>query len=251
MKVFKFGGASLKNADAVRNIVSIIKSGGNRNLVVVVSAMGKTTDAIERVIASGQAGKEFGPAVEEIGSYHAGIIEDLSGDTASLMTHLSTLLDELKREASSQGDYDFVYDQVIGYGEIISSLIVHHALLQAQVPSEWIDSRNYVKTDSTFREGKILWDKTDSAIDKLRPVLDHKIVVAQGFIGANEKGETVSLGREGSDFSAAIFGSSLAARSVTIWKDVPGVMSADPKRIADASVFEELPYKETAEMTYY
>ncbi|MGC4023251.1 MAG: aspartate kinase [Cyclobacteriaceae bacterium] len=148
-------------------------------------------------------------------------------------------------------DYDFVYDQVIGFGEIISTLIVEKFLSENGFASEWIDARKYILTDSSFREGQVQWNETEKKIKTLESVLKSKILVTQGFIGANEKHETVSLGREGSDFTAAIFGYSLKAESVTIWKDVPGVMSADPKRIPDAVVFDELPYKETAEMTYY
>ncbi len=161
------------------------------------------------------------------------------------------MLKELQNAALQKGEYDFVYDQVIGYGEMISSLVIYLFLLQENLPASWIDSRNFIKTDSSFREGKIQWAETESNLKNLKATLQNQIGVAQGFIGSNHKNETVSLGREGSDFSAAIFGCCLNAESVTIWKDVPGVMSADPKRLPHAVVFEELPYKETAEMTYY
>jgi len=251
MKVFKFGGASLKNAAAIRNIVSIIKSQGKENLVIVVSAMGKTTDALEKIISLSQSGNSFEKEVKELEAYHSEIIKELFSDPKDPLFQLDRLLKELKQSAFLKGEYDFVYDQVIGYGEIISSVIFHHFLQQEGLSAEWIDSRKYISTDSTFREGKIQWEETESKVKDLKPLLKNKIVVAQGFIGANENGETISLGREGSDFSAAIFGCCLKAESVTIWKDVPGVMSADPKRIPSAVVFEELPYKETAEMTYY
>ena len=251
MKVFKFGGASLKNAAAIQNIVSIIKSQGKENLVVVVSAMGKTTDAIEKLISLSQSGNSFEKEVKELEDYHSEIIRELFSDSKNPLFQLNRLLKELKEAALLNGEYDFVYDQVIGYGEIISSVIFHLFLQHEGLPSEWIDSKKYIATDRTFREGKIQWEETESRMRNLTPLVKNKIIVAQGFIGANEKGETISLGREGSDFSAAIFGCCLKAESVTIWKDVPGVMSADPKRIPTAVVFEELPYKETAEMTYY
>jgi len=251
MKVFKFGGASLKNAAAIQNIVSIIKSQGKENLVVVVSAMGKTTDAIEKIISLSQSGNSFEKEVKELEDYHSEIIRELFSDSKNPLFQLNRLLKELKEAALLNGEYDFVYDQVIGYGEIISSVIFHLFLQHEGLPSEWIDSKKYIATDRTFREGKIQWEETESRMRNLTPLVKNKIIVAQGFIGANEKGETISLGREGSDFSAAIFGCCLKAESVTIWKDVPGVMSADPKRIPTAVVFEELPYKETAEMTYY
>jgi len=164
---------------------------------------------------------------------------------------LNILFNQLSTSTTRTGDYDFVYDQMIGFGEIISSTIAHLFFLQEGLSSEWIDARKYVVTDSSFREGKVQWTDTEKKIKALEPVLKNKIVVTQGFIGSNSKGETISLGREGSDFTAAIFGSSLMAESVTIWKDVPGVMSADPRRLPHAVVFEELPYQETAEMTYY
>ena len=251
MKVFKFGGASLKNAAAIRNIVSIIKSQSKENLVVVVSAMGKTTDAIEKIIALSQSAKSFEKEIKELEDYHTEIIEELFSDPKDALLQLTKLLKELEKTVLLKGEYDFVYDQLIGYGEVISSAIFHLFLQHEGLPSDWIDSRKYICTDSTFREGKIQWTETESKMLSLKSTLKNKIVIAQGFIGSNDKDETISLGREGSDFSAAIFGCCLQAESVTIWKDVPGVMSADPKRIQGAVVFEELPYKETAEMTYY
>src|SRR5258708_2404757 len=164
---------------------------------------------------------------------------------------LNSIFNELHNKVSKKGEYDFIYDQVIGFGEIISSTLVHNFFLSEELNSEWVDSRKYIHTDSTFREGEVEWSVTEKKIKTLEPLMKDKITVTQGFIGSNAKGETVSLGREGSDFTAAIYGSSLSVESVTIWKDVPGVMSADPKRLANAVVFEELPYKETAEMTYY
>jgi aspartate kinase len=250
MKVFKFGGASLKSAPAIKNVTSIVKSHPNQ-LLVVVSAIGKTTDGLEKIIALSQRGKNFSDELDELKANHFEIVRDLFRDPKNVIKKLDGLFDDIASKASQKNDYDFVYDQVIGFGEIISSVVVHHFLLQEGLSSEWIDARDYVVTDSTFREGQVQWAETEKKIKKLEPALKNKIVVTQGFIGSNAKGETVSLGREGSDFTAAIFGSSLMAESVTIWKDVPGVMSADPKRLPNAVVFDELPYKETAEMTYY
>jgi aspartate kinase len=251
MKVFKFGGASLNDAASVKNVVSIIKAHVNEHLVVVVSAMGKTTNALEKIIGLGQAGKSFDAELTNLKTFHAAIINDLFAHPQSIIKQLNDLIVQIERNASAPGDYDFIYDQTIGYGEIISSVIVHHFLLQEELASQWIDSRKFIYTESTFREGQVLWNETEEKIKELLPVVKNKTIIAQGFIGSNKKGETTSLGREGSDFSAAIFGYCLLAESVTIWKDVPGVMSADPKRLSDPIVFEELPYKETAEMTYY
>lgn len=251
MRVFKFGGASLRNAGAIRNIVSIINSHGKENLLVVVSAMGKTTDALEQIIALSQAGKSFEKEMKALEDYHQQIINDLFPDPNNALQQFSRLMEDLHQAARQKGAYDFVYDQVIGYGEVISSLIIYLFLQHEKLEASWIDSRRFIRTDSTFREGKIQWKETESNLQSLKATLRQQIGVAQGFIGSNPKNETVSLGREGSDFSAAIFGCCLNAESVTIWKDVPGVMSADPKRLPHAVVFEELPYKETAEMTYY
>ena len=149
-----------------------------------------------------------------------------------------------------EGDYDMMYDQVVSVGEIVSTLILA-AYLKKDFPVEWIDARKYIRTDSTFREGKVQWIETEKKISELKNVLTSNIIVTQGFIGGDATGKTTTLGRDGSDYSAAVFASSLDADSVTIWKDVPGVMNADPKRLEGAIAFEELPFKEAAEMTYY
>lgn len=251
MKIFKFGGASLKTASAIRNVANIIKSYTSDELLVVVSAMGSTTNELEKIIALSLDGKSFDENLNQLKSYHFQIIDELFKQPKNIHDELNPWFNLLEESANLSGDFDYVYDQVIGFGELISSSIVHHFLLQEGMPSEWVDARKFIFTDNTFREGQVQWKETENKIQSLKSILKNKIIITQGFIGSNSKNETVSLGREGSDFSAAIFGSCLQADSVTIWKDVPGVMSADPKRIANAVVFEELPYKETAEMTYY
>ena len=251
MKVFKFGGASIKSPDAIKNVAAIIKIHAEKNLLVVVSAMGSTTDALEKIIDLGRAGKNFDAELQQAVAYHTGLVQALFPESTSLCQYLNERAAEIKQAATQPGDYDFVYDQVIGYGELISSHIICALLQQQQLPAFWKDARQFIRTDSTFREGQILWPETRAQVAALAPTLRDHVVITQGFIGRNAQNETVSLGREGSDFSAAIFGATLPAESVTIWKDVPGLMNADPKRIADAVVFDELPYKETAEMTYY
>jgi aspartate kinase len=251
MNVFKFGGASLKSPEAIINVASIIKAHQRKKLLVVLSAMGSTTDALEKIIELGQSGRNFENELHSITNYHTHIIKSLVSRPEHLLKKLFDIENEIRIAALRKGEYDFIYDQIIGYGEILSSVIVYELLIQENIEAQWIDSREFITTDNTFREGQIRWGETEKRMNELKPVLKDKMVIAQGFIAYNEKNETVSLGREGSDFSAAIFGSALGAESVTIWKDVPGLMNADPKRIADAVVFEELPYKETAEMTYY
>ena len=251
MKVFKFGGASLKDSTGVKNVASIIASEPSNNLVVVVSAMGKTTDMLERVLAVGSSKQDYRTALGDLKKYHSEIIEGLFTDPSPVISEVETHFADIEKQLGSSAGFDQVYDQVVCKGELVSSVIVHHYLPSKNVASIWHDSRTSVNTDNNFREGRVDWPKTSVAIEKLRPILKKNIIITQGFIGKTEDGFTTTLGREGSDFSAAIFASCLLAESVVIWKDVPGVMNADPKRIPTAIVFEELPFKEAAEMTYY
>jgi aspartate kinase len=251
MKVFKFGGASVKNATAIQNVATIVKQFEANPLLIVVSAMGKTTNALERIVALAFKHQNFDFPLQEIISYHVQIIDQLGIGNPSFVNRIQNQFDELKDSASNKGEYDFVYDQVVSQGEVLSSLIVNEYLAQQGLPSVWKDARNYIQTDSTWREGKIDWDKSREKTQELKKILQTQIVITQGFIGGTPEKKITTLGREGSDYSAAIFGTCLSAESVTIWKDVPGVMSADPKRLPNAIVFDELPYQEAAEMTYY
>src|SRR5687767_4851505 len=251
MNVFKFGGASLKNAKGVKNVATIIAGQPSSNLLVVVSAMGKTTDMLERILAMANSRQPFGVALEELKNYHHETIDELFQKPLSVLREVDNHFAELEQELFSGMPPDQVYDQVVSKGELISSVIVHHYLLSKGIPSYWHDSRNSIYTDKNFREGRVDWKKTTDSIASLKTILNEKVIVTQGFIGKTDDGFTTTLGREGSDFSAAIFASCLNAESVVIWKDVPGVMNADPKRIHTATVFKELPFKEAAEMTYY
>ncbi|MFZ2906678.1 MAG: aspartate kinase [Cyclobacteriaceae bacterium] len=251
MKVFKFGGASLQNAAAIRNMASIVKSYTDTPLLVVVSAMGKTTNALESILNTFVKGGDYQAEIELLKNYHIRVCEELFGPDHPVSSQLNVLFEELLKKIQRPGDYDFVYDQVVSMGEVISSVVVESQLASIGLSTAWLDSRNYILTDSTFREGKVQWKETFEHIAALHPILQKNIVVTQGFIGATKDGLTTTLGREGSDFTAAIYASCLQAESVTIWKDVPGVMSADPKRLPNSVVFTELPYKEAAEMTYY
>lgn len=251
MKVFKFGGASLKDAKGVKNVASIIASQARHDLLVVVSAMGKTTDMLERILAAAAVGQDHRVALEELKTYHHDIIDDLFQKPISVLREVDLHFADLESELFANAAFDQVYDQVVSKGELVSSVIVHHYLLSKNIPSSWYDSRNGICTDKNFREGRVDWTKTASCIGPLHTMLQNKIIITQGFIGKTSDGYTTTLGREGSDFSAAIFASCLDAEAVIIWKDVPGVMNADPKRIPTATVFKELPFKEAAEMTYY
>jgi len=251
MKVFKFGGASLKSAEGIRNVTSIIQSNATNNLLVVVSAIGKTTDILEKLVELAQSKRNYNTELNTLKKYHTEILDQLFTPSAPVYSEMENIFTELEQELNLDADYDQVYDQVVSKGELISSLIVHHYLLSQKATSYLLDARTCIHTDSSFREGKVDWTITSGNIQNLRSIISANLVITQGFIGSTTDGLTTTLGREGSDFSAAIFGSSLQAESVTIWKDVPGVMSADPKRIPSAVVFEELPFKEAAEMTYY
>src|SRR5258706_1128684 len=251
MKVFKFGGASLRNAPAIQNVGSIIQSYSGEELLIVVSAMGNTTDVLEQIVALAQSGKSTVAFIGSLREFHRVIIRELLGESHSVNSELEDVLQQIQTEATRQGEYDQIYDQVVSLGEVISSVIVNHYLTLKKINSVWVDARQYIKTDSRFREGKIDWKETLNKIQTLGPVLAEKLILTQGFIGSTREGLITTLGPEGSDFSAAIFASCLDAESLTIWKDVAGVMNADPKRLPAAALFEELPFKEAAEMTYY
>ena len=251
MKVFKFGGASLKSAAGIRKVASIVTSTPDRPLLLVVSAMGKTTDQLERVQANASNLQLYKAHLAESKKYHLAIIHELFKDSKQVENSVMEQFDKIEVDLFINADFDCVYDQVVSKGEMISSLIVYHYLREAGLPMRWLDARSCIVTDKTFREGKVNWSKTEENIRKTVDTSADEIIITQGFIGGTEDGLTTTLGREGSDFTAAIFASSLYAESVTIWKDVPGVMNADPKRLSAATVFEELPFKEAAEMTYY
>jgi aspartate kinase len=247
MNIFKFGGASLQTPERIRQVASIIKKQREDNLLVVVSAMGKTTNALEQVVNNAFAKKEFSHELDEIKKYHHEQAR-LLGVLAAAEADLAAVFNQITQVAHQVGEYDFIYDQIVAQGEIASSIIFSHYLKSIGLPVHWADAREYIKTNNSYREAKINWRDTEKRTESLK---DQKLTVTQGFIGSTPENFTSTLGRDGSDFSAGIFGFCLRAKSVTIWKDVPGVMSADPKRRANATVFEELPYKEAAEMTYF
>ena len=251
MKIFKFGGASLKSAAGIRNVSNIIHAQAGSKLLVVVSAMGKTTDMLERIVSLAGSSGDYSTPLHTLKSYHTEIADELFSEKNPVFDKIGDVFVSLMRELQTNAEADQKYDAIVSQGEILSSIIVHQYLLSVGQPSSWADARDYIVTDSTFREGKVDWAQTSVRIQELTAALDNGVIVTQGFIGRTCDGFTTTLGREGSDFTAAIFASSLLAESVTIWKDVAGVMNADPRRHPSPVTFEELPFKEAAEMTYY
>lgn len=256
MKVFKFGGASVKDAKAVRNLAAIIKKHSHQPLVVIVSAMGKMTNAFEHLLQQVMEEKDQEEAFNRIKTFHQQIIEELGlGKNEDLQKQIDTIYEDLKHALSllsSATSYDFVYDQSVSSGELLSTKIVSAFLQQEGINNHWLDARKVLKTDESHRNAKVDWGATQPMIRaQIKPLLEEGIVVSQGFIGSNADYNTTTLGREGSDFSGAIFATSLDAESLTIWKDVDGVLNADPKKFEAPSLYKKLPYKEAAEMTYY
>jgi aspartate kinase len=255
MLVFKFGGASVKDADGIVNLANVVKKYDGNQILIVVSAMGKTTNALEKLTkAYVDQDDEVHSIFDEIKKYHYDIIEQLFDNSDAIFNEVANTFVEIDWviEEEPHDDYDFIYDQVVSIGELVSTRIVSAYLNKAGIKSQWIDVRGYIHTDNTYREGIVQWDKTRASISTEIPALLQKgIVVTQGFLGGTSENFTTTLGREGSDYTASIFASCLGAESVTTWKDVPGVLNADPKFFKDTIKFDELSYSEAIEMTYY
>lgn len=248
MKVFKFGGASVKDAAGVQNLTQIVKTQGQQ-AVVVVSAMGKTTNALEAVVKSYVAQRidDLRDQTATLQSYHETIMNGLTGDFTAVRETLS-LLDAYLTQPPT-GPYDEIYDRIVSLGEVLSTQIVAAHLIGSGVRTNWLDARQVVRTDATFREGRVNWGETSQRI--AGAVSDDQTTVTQGFIGQTGDGRTTTLGREGSDYTAAIFAHCLNAESVTIWKDVPGVLNADPKYFDETVLLETLTYQDAIELAYY
>lgn len=256
MKVFKFGGASIKDAAGIKNVTAILQRFKDGQLLVVVSAMGKTTNALEAVVSAhnkqnGQA-QELYKAVQE---QHYAIMRDLfePGDDIFNVINDTFVEGEWVLDEKPADNYDYMYDQIVCMGELVSSKIVAAYLNKSGLNTQWLDARDVVATDNTYREGWVIWDKTKANTRKhIVPLLEKGgIVLTQGFIGSTSENFTTTLGREGSDYSAAIFSFCLDAESMSIWKDVPGVLNADPRLFEHTVKLDRLSYKEAIEMTYY
>ena len=253
MRVFKFGGASVKDAEGVKNLASIV-SGSEGKLVIVVSAMGKMTNALEELIRCYFKKDEAKwEKLELIKNYHNQIVDDLFETSDEVFSEIDSLYfrieDRLERNPSL--DYDFEYDQLIGYGELISTKIISAYLNKVGIKNRWIDIRFYLKTDDTWRDASVDWKLSDELIKGAFAFEDESIYITQGFIGATPSDLSTSLGREGSDYTAAILGSILKAEKVEIWKDVPGILNADPQYFKNPVKIDEMSYREAIELTFF
>jgi aspartate kinase len=252
MKVYKFGGASVKDAWGIRNLEKIV-SAEKENLIIVVSAFGKTTNALERVLKTWLSGdKSYKDQLEDIYSYHLSVAEDLFPSVNSGESKIDVSFAKLEEylSTSKKGGYDFEYDQVVSYGEVWSTIIVAEFLKISGLSVEWIDIRGNLITDDRFRDADILWNESSTRIQSIFNFNGIKFYVTQGFIGSTISGQTTTLGREGSDYTAALLANILDAEIVVAWKDVPGLLNADPKWLSDASRLEEVSYREAVEMTF-
>lgn len=266
IKIFKFGGASVKHAEGVKNLARILKIYENQPMVVILSAMGKTTNALEQLLVHYRQKDPVAlvESFEQIKNYHFQILRELFpnpnhpvyGAVISLFDQLKGYIRRGHLYLSSDPGYDFEYDQIVGYGELISTTVVHHYLSDAGFKNRLFDVRELIRTDSTFRDAKVDWQVSEAAITKaiygyFQTSGTGRIALTQGFLGGDRAGNTTTLGREGSDYSAAIFAYALKSKEVTIWKDVPGVMNADPKWKQDAVALSTLSYREAIELAYY
>ncbi|RIV46499.1 aspartate kinase [Flagellimonas pelagia] len=253
MRVFKFGGASVKDADAVRNVVSVLKEVGYMDTLVVISAMGKTTNAMEKVVESYFYDKnELNASIQEVVDYHEGILSGLfENPNHPIYDKIKLLFDEVKGFLAwnKSPKYAFVYDQVVCYGELLSTTIVSAYLNEVGVSNTWLDVRTMIKTDNTYRDAQINWERTQQEV--VARVDMSKLNITQGFLGSDDNNFTTTLGREGSDYTAAILAYCLNAESVTIWKDVPGVLNADPRNFEKAELLEQISYREAIELAFY
>ena len=253
MRIFKFGGASVKDAEGINNVHNLLQIVGYEDVLLVVSAMGKTTNALEVVVQNYfEKSAELQSSIQEVKKYHNQILLDLFDDEKhevfTALTNHFTDLDYFLNHNKSP-NYNFVYDQIVSYGEILSTTILAHFMNYKGIKTNWIDVRNFIKTDDTHRDAEVDWELTKQNISKnvKRKILN----ITQGFLGSDKNGFTTTLGREGSDYTAAVFAYCLNAQSVTIWKDVPGVMNADPRFFENASLLNQISYREAIELAFY
>jgi aspartate kinase len=243
----------VKDADGVQNLVKVLKQVGHENTLLVVSAMGKTTNAMEKVVNSYFEDKNaLNSAVQEVIEYHNTILLDLfQTNKHPVFDKVKVLFDEVQGFLvwNKSPNYNFVYDQVVGYGELVSTTILSAYLNKEGIKNSWLDVRDFIKTDNNYRDAMVNWEKTQERISQ--GVDKSKFYISQGFLGSDDNNFTTTLGREGSDYTAAIFAYCLNANSVTIWKDVPGVLNADPRYFNEAQLLNKISYREAIELAFY
>lgn len=263
MKIFKFGGASVKDANGIKNVASVLKNEEGEDLLMVISAMGKTTNALEVVIKNYfEKSNELRSSLQDVKKYHNQILLDLFDDEEhdvffAVNSHFADL--EYFIRSNKSPNYNFVYDQIVSYGELVSTTIVSHYFNHVELKNNWIDVRNLIKTNANYRDADVNWEKTQHSILKEiktksqseRNNAKKAVYITQGFLGSDENNFTTTLGREGSDYTAAIFAYCLSAESVTIWKDVPGVLNADPRYFENAVLLNQVSYREAIELAFY
>ena len=253
MRIFKFGGASVKDADGIKNVFDVLQKVGFEEVLLVVSAMGKTTNAMEIVIKNYfEKSNGLQSAIQDVKKYHNQILLDLfDNEDDDVFFAVNSLFADLEYflRSNKSPNYNFVYDQVVSYGELISTTIISHYFNFRGLKNHWLDVREFIKTDATYRDAEVNWEATQKNISK--NVKKKTLNITQGFIGSDENGFTTTLGREGSDYTAAIFAYCLNAESVTIWKDVPGVMNADPRYFENAILLNQISYREAIELAFY
>jgi aspartate kinase len=252
MKVYKFGGASIKDAVGIKNLAEIV-SNETGNLVVVVSAFGKTTNALENVLKAWLDNESaYIELLDKIHTMHLSVVNDLFGENSKARELIENLFGILQDYLSNggKGRYDYEYDQLVSYGEIWSTIVAAEYLKKCFTDVEWVDIRETLITDERHRDANILWKESSDRVKEVFNFKRKRIYVTQGFIGGTIDGQTTTLGREGSDYTAAILANILDAESVVVWKDVPGILNADPKWYHDALKLDEISYKEAVEMTF-
>ena len=253
MRIFKFGGASVKDADGIHNMYRVLEQTGHKNTLIVVSAMGKTTNALEKLIeVYFEDSQKIESQLNEVIDYHLGIMNEIFDHTKrEVYDEVKRRFDHLRAflKTNKSPDYSFVYDQVVSTGELVSTTIITHYLNSKGISANWLDARDCIQTDPNYRDANVDWARTEVAIRE--QVSPNQLYVTQGFIGSDDNNFTTTLGREGSDYTAAIFAYCLNGNSVTIWKDVPGVLNADPRHFESTQLLHHISYQEAIELAFY
>lgn len=252
MKILKFGGASVKDAEGIQNVCNVLKAVEANKVLIVVSAMGKTTNALEIVVKHYfDKTDQLQSSIQVVKDYHFDIISKLFEPTHQVFSQVENYFFDLNHflDHNKSPNYNFVYDQVVSFGELISSKILYHYLNDNCLNLEWLDARNFIKTDNNYRDGTIDWEETEKRISQ--NINKNQNYITQGFLGSDENNFTTTLGREGSDYTAAVFAYCLDAENVTIWKDVAGVLNADPRYFQNTTLLEQISYHEAIELAFY